>query len=403
MARREFQMPAVLRCNGPRPYWYIRYRQKVLVGKDQIERKEIWRRLGYCDEITKREAMRLREQVLHQVNNQVYTIQSQIPFEDFVKMYSEHHLVTLAPGGRKRDLSLLKNHILPAFTGRKLCEVGTQEVQAFLNAKDADGLSYWTRKAMHAILGSLFTKGDDWGYWNGSRNPVARVRVGRKRLKREKRILSDEQLRALLAEMPLDIGLMVRTAVSTGMRVSEIIGLKWRAVDLERGLAHVQERYYRGDTDEPKTDKSRRPLPLGCLTEDFRELRSQALAACEKLTGHEYVFQKNGKPFDDRDVLRDIIRPAAERLGQYFEGFGWHSFRRQNITLMQEEGATTFEAMEQAGHTRSTMTGEYTIVALARREQAVRRVQERLFGAPKKKGPAAASSELCGIVRDFAG
>ena len=127
MARREFQMPAVLRCNGPRPYWYIRYRQKVLVGKDQIERKEIWRRLGYCDEITKREAMRLREQVLHQVNNQVYTIQSQIPFEDFVKMYSEHHLVTLAPGGRKRDLSLLKNHILPAFTGRKLCEVGTQE------------------------------------------------------------------------------------------------------------------------------------------------------------------------------------------------------------------------------------------------------------------------------------
>ena len=154
---------------------------------------------------------------------------------------------------------------------------------------------------MHAILGSLFTKGDDWGYWNGSRNPVARVRVGRKRLKREKRILSDEQLRALLAEMPLDIGLMVRTAVSTGMRVSEIIGLKWRAVDLEHGLVHVQERYYRGDTDEPKTDKSRRPLPLGYLTEDFRELRSQALAEREKFTGHEYVFHKDGKPFDDRE------------------------------------------------------------------------------------------------------
>jgi hypothetical protein len=153
MARREFQLPSVLQHDGPRPYWYIRYRQKVLVGKDQIERKEIWHPLGYCDEITKREAMRLREEVLHQVNKQVFTIQSQIPFEEFVKMYSEHHLVTLAPGGRKRDLSLLKNHILPAFTGRKLCDVGTQAMQMFLNTKDTEGLSYWTRKAMHAIFG----------------------------------------------------------------------------------------------------------------------------------------------------------------------------------------------------------------------------------------------------------
>jgi integrase len=372
----------------------------VLVGKDQIERKEIWHPLGYCDEVTKREAMRLREEVLHQVNNQVFTIQSQIPFEEFVKMYSEHHLVTLAPGGRKRDLSLLKNHILPAFTGRKLCEVGTQEMQMFLNTKDTEGLSYWTRKAMHAIVGSIFTKADDWGYWNGSRNPVSRVRVGRKRLKRERRILDDEQLRALLAELAPDIGLMVRTAVSTGMRVSEIIGLKWRAVDLEHGLVHVQERYYRGDTDEPKTDKSRRPLPLGYLTEDFRALRLEALAVCDKLSGYEYVFHKDGKPLDDRDVLRDIIRPAAERLGLYFEGFGWHSFRRQNITLMQEEGATPFEAMEQAGHTRSTMTSHYTVVALTRREQAVRRVQERLFGKQEKRGPTVASLK---IVRDCAG
>jgi hypothetical protein len=213
------------------------------------------------------------------------TVEAQIPFEEFVKMYSEHHLVTLAPGGRKRDLSLLKNHILPAFTGRKLCEVGAQEIQAFLNAKDTDGLSYWARKAMHAILGAIFTKADDWGYWNGSRNPVSRVRVGRKRLKREKRILDDDQL---------------------------------RAVDLEHGLVHVQERYYRGDTDEPKTDKSKRPLPPGYLAKEFRELRSQAEAERHKLGGHEYVFHKeDGKPLDDRDVLRDIIRPAAERLNLY--------------------------------------------------------------------------------------
>jgi hypothetical protein len=39
----------------------------------------------------------------------------------------------------------------------------------------------------------------------------------------------------------------------------------------------------------------------------------------------------------------------AKQLGFYFEGFGWHSFRRQNLTLIQEEGASAFEAMVQAG------------------------------------------------------
>src|SRR5437868_15271013 len=54
MARREHQMPKVLRQKGPRPYWYVRYRVKVLVSKNQIKRQEKWHRLGYCDEMNKR-------------------------------------------------------------------------------------------------------------------------------------------------------------------------------------------------------------------------------------------------------------------------------------------------------------------------------------------------------------
>ena len=95
------------------------------------------------------------------------------------------------------------------------------------------------------------------------------------------------------------------------------------------------------------------------------------------------MFEKFGEPMDDRSILRSVIRPAAKDLGFYFEGFGWHSFRRQNITVLQEEGATTFEAMAQAGHSRPSMTGEYTIVGFEHREQAVRHLQERLLGSPQ--------------------
>ncbi|HEY3443116.1 MAG TPA: tyrosine-type recombinase/integrase [Paludibaculum sp.] len=369
-------MPNVIRQEGPRPYWYVRYRIRVVEAMDQVKRKEVWHTLGYCDELTKREAERLRDELLRQVNTQVHTFQNQIPFKDFVEAYKEHHLVTLAPGGQKRNLSLLDNHIVPAFLGQRLCDITTLAIQAFLNRKAQEGLSWWTRKALQAVTGALFAKAETWNYWSG-RNPIKGTTIGKKRAKRERRILSDEELGLLLAALPADTRLMVQTAVSTGMRISEILGLKWRCVDLERGRLSVTERYYRGDTSEPKTDRSIRVLPLGILTGAFAALRPKT---CRP---ESYVFEREGAPLDDRGILGEIIRPAAEKLGMYFEGFGWHSFRRQNLTVLQEEGATAFEAMAQAGHSRTAMTSEYTIIDLNRREQAVRRLQTRLFGAPE--------------------
>src|SRR3989442_5193407 len=250
MARREFQTPSVLRQEGPRPYWYIRYRRKLLVGRNEIRREEKWHRLGYCDEMTKREAERRGSEVLREVNNEVYTIHSQVPFGDFVKIYIDQHVSTLAPGPMQKYLSLLNNHILPTFGEKRICDIRTDAVQALLNQKDAEGLAWWTRNDLKGIISGIFTKAADSGYWH-DKNPALRTTLGRKKPKRPKLILTDEQVGWLLNELGYDIRLMVETAISTGMRVSEIIGLKWRCVDLDRGRIRVEERYYRGDTDEP--------------------------------------------------------------------------------------------------------------------------------------------------------
>ena len=89
-----------------------------------------------------------------------------------------------------------------------------------------------------------------------------------------------------------------------------------------------------------------------------------------------------GEPLDDRVILKDFIRPAAEQLGLYFPGFGWHSFRRQNITRIQDEGATRFDAQQQAGHSPPSMTDDYTIIDFERREKAVLPFQRKLLENP---------------------
>jgi len=377
LAKREFQNPQLLRHDGKRPYWYIRYRIRVVDDEGKIIRKEVWHPLGNCDEVTKREALRERARVLEEVNHQVYTVRDHIRLADFAEVYERQHLPTLAPGGREQQHCLLKNHILPALGAQRLCDAGTLEVQAFLNAKATAGFAWWTRRAMKAVLSSMFTKAMDWNYWD-RRNPVTRVRIGRKQVKYEKRIPTDEELRRLLERLPGLVRLIVETAVSTGMRISEILGLKWRSVDLVRGVVHVEERYYRGDTGKPKSERGQRTLPLGELVEAYWKLKPA------QASSDSYVFEERGHPLDDRELLQKVVRPIAEELGMYFPGFGWHTFRRMHLTLVQEEGATTFEAMAQAGHSRPSMTRAYTIIGLDRRERAVRQLQRRLFASLRK-------------------
>jgi integrase len=373
MARREHQMPNVLRQKGPRPYWYVRYRLRFVVDREQVERREQWKRLGYCDEMTRREAERLRDQVIMGVNNQLYVVRNQTPLREFVQRYLELHVVTLQPGAKQKYESLLKNHILPSLGEERMCDLGVLELQGFINTKANEELSWWTRNDLKGILSGIFTKATDWGYWEGT-NPAKKISLGRKSGKRQKRILTDEQTRLLLRESPFVVKLMIELAISTGMRISELLGLRWRCIDLERGFLRVEERYYRGHIGEPKSDNSKRILSLGNLSGVLRTFRPTDAG------DDQFVFQEGGTPLDDRKILRDVIRPIAMLHGFYFEGLGWHSFRRQNLTVIQEEGATAFEAMAQAGHSRPLMTSEYTVVVPERRVAAVRRLQERVLG-----------------------
>jgi integrase len=340
----------------------------------------------------KREAERLKDEVMRKVNRQVYAVGSHIPFENIVEKYRENHFPTLASSTKGKYGCHLDNHILPYFAGRRLSDVDTESVQRFLNSKREEELGWWSLSDLKNILSGIFRKAADWGYWDlAVPNPVVRTTLGRKHWKRERRILTDGEFRQLLAILPALIQLMVMTAVSTGLRVSEVLGLKWRAVDLARGWVMVNERYYRGDTDVPKSPDSEGELSLGELVNAYRGLKP-ADAKPE-----DYVFAERGEPLDDREILKNYIRPAAKRLGLYFPGFGWHSFRRQNITQWQEEGGTIVDAQLQARHAHPSMTEAYTILTAERRARLLQKLQEKLLPNGLDWSP---EGGFAGIVRD---
>jgi hypothetical protein len=111
------------------------------------------------------------------------------------------------------------------------------------------------------LISKVFTTAKKWGFHSGD-NPALNVELPQKTFVREKHILTGKQIPQLLKELPERIRVMVHLAILTGLRVGELLALKYRDLDWETGVLRVEQTYYRGHTGTPKTKGSKRHLPL---------------------------------------------------------------------------------------------------------------------------------------------
>src|SRR4051794_28421333 len=236
---------------------------------------------------------------------------------------------------------------------------------------------------LRGIMSGIYTKAEEWGYWpEGRRNPISRVKIGEKWSVRPERILTEEETVRVIARLSDPNLLVLETALATGARISELLGLKWRHIDLQAGVIHILQRNWRGDIDDPKSKTSKRPLTLGYLVDRYR-----VKAIADGADPENWVFVRtdgSGLPLWDSGV-RQALKRAAAAEGCDFAGLGPHSFRRANITWRQQVGGSSIEASKIAGHSTVRMTEEYTRIQLTRQEELTRRIQERLISVSEKK------------------
>src|SRR5208282_2302796 len=289
----------------------------------------------------------------------------------------------LAKPTRDKYVTHLEQRIIPEWGDRRLCEIAPDEVQQWL-FETSD--SWHMMNDLRGIMSGIFTKAEEWGYWpEGRRNPMSRVKIGEKWSKRPERILTEEETVKVLARLSDPNLLILETAIATGARISELLGLKWQHVDLQAGILQIVQRYWRGDIDDPKSKTSKRPLTLGYLGDRYR-----AKAAADNSKADNWVFVRtdgSGLPLWDSGV-RQALKRAAVAEGCDFAGLGPHSFRRANITWRQEVGASSIEASKIAGHSTVRMTEEYTKIQIGRQDETTRLIQERLARVGERRSVA---------------
>jgi len=374
-------------------YWYFRYWDDVLQADGTMKAVRKFQVIGPSkgdNRLSKKTAEVERDKFLAKINKP--TIQEKIAdglvlFGRMVEKYKAAHVEAqvagrflLAKPTRLKYLLHLEQRIVPQWGERRLCEINPDEVQQWL-FETCD--SWHMMNDLRGIMSGIYTKAEEWGYWpEGRRSPISRVKIGEKWSVRPERILTEEETVRVLARLSDPNLLVIETTIATGARISEILGLTWRNVNLQDGVIQIVQRNWRGDIDDPKSKTSKRPLTLGYLADRYR-----VKATAEKAQPEKWVFVRtdgSGLPLWDSGV-RQALKRAAAAEGCDFPGLGPHSFRRANITWRQEVGGSSIEASKIAGHSTVRMTEEYTKIQLTRQEELTRLIQERLASVGEKQ------------------
>lgn len=134
-------------------------------------------------------------------------------------------------------LPYINNHILPSLGNFTVREVKQKDIQKLINSAAAKGLSTKSQKNLRGILHSMFEYAvvNDYTFTN----PVTQLRL-RKTAPFEYKIYTREQFELLLTRLQGDKDIIpVMLAGICGLRLSEVMGLRWSDVDLEKGVLSV--------------------------------------------------------------------------------------------------------------------------------------------------------------------
>ena len=159
-------------------------------------------------------------------------------------------------------------------------------------------------------------------------------------------MLTPPEIKALINGLGLRERTLVLLVAFTGLRQSELFGLKWGDINLAQGTMNVTRSIVCGVVGPCKTESSQKPMPVQPFVLDglakWRE-------SSRYTDSDDWVFasrrHRGRKPIWGQAILRKFIRPVAQRLGIQ-KRFGWHTFRHTFSTLLRSVG-TKFKVMQE--------------------------------------------------------
>ena len=362
MARRKIQNPEPCREGN---WWYLRYWLYETEGGRRVgKRKRV--RLAPANTPVEKVRETARD-YLQPLNQGLITVGSGTTFATFVRnIYAETILPVLSASTRWRYESVLRKYLLPAFGPAALRDITTKVVQRYFSGMVNWELSHQSKHKIRTVLSSVMQAAVL--YDNLTKNPVEGVRLppSRSSARRAKPWVTPKQFEALVELMAEAYATMVFVAVHTGLRVSELLALRWRNVHSDS--ITIEERYCRGDWGPPKSEASNATIAVNPMViQRIHRLKQITVLVSAGRAKRKYpavrqdgpddlVFQSpvKGGPMRDGNILRRQIKPAARKLG--IGWVNWQVLRRSYATWLKLLGADVKDAQALLRHSRASTT-----------------------------------------------
>jgi integrase len=279
----------------------------------------------------------------------------------------------------------LRKWILPRWRSYRLSEIKAVAVEAWLKSlsfENGDPLSRGSKAKIRNIMSALYSHAIRWEW--ATRNPITSVRQSAKR-EAVPDVLTVDELVRLLSAIPEPFRTAVFLDGSSGLRVGELLGLKWEDVDFEKHVIYIRRSIVKQRIGPPKTEASQKPIPLN---EDLaRALRLWKMRTIYNRPD-DWVYASlpmNGtQPYWPNSIYRVYIKRAVKLVGLK-KRIGWHTFRHTFGTILNANGENPKVIQELLRHATLKVTMDTYVQAVSdEKRKAQSKVVEMLLPGIQK-------------------
>ncbi len=311
-------------------------------------------------------ARRLREEEEVRAGVRLTTAGPAPTLEELAVRCSREYLPTRqAPAQRIRTLALLRRWWVPPLGATPITHVDVSSIRRTLAAMRERGRSAATCNRALSALAVVVEFARELGVI--ATNPIRGARLAQSEGRKVPRYLHADEAARLIAAAEWPWQALFAMAIYTGMRFGELAALRWRDVDLERGLIHVRAS---NRADRPKSGHER---TVGVPA----ELRPLIVAHAQRATAVRpehlvFVGRRQGgrRPdptADQVSIPRKALQRALEAAG-IDQPITMHCLRHTFATLLLDAGASQRHVQDALGHSSLAMTSRYVHVTGARPE-----------------------------------
>jgi len=356
------------RKRGP-AVWVYRWWEKDTEGKP-IRRKA---QLGNLEEYPNESKAQAAADALRLTINEQTPRQQlkEITIATLVQHYREHEMPDVfskkRPGigtvceheeGRKSYSTqetyegYLKKWIVPRWGSYRLGDVKAVQVEQWLKTVP---LARGSRAKIRNIMSALYSHAIRWEWTD--KNPITQVRQSAKRSKIPT-VLSVEEIQRLFSCIKEPCRTAVILDAVSGLRVGELLGLKWEDVRFDQLELNVTRSVSRQVVTPCKTEVSRKPIPMNAeIAEMLWRWRQEA----PYNQPDDWIFASPHRagiqPYWPGSLYRAHLKPALLRAGISVP-VGWHTLRHSFGTLMKANGEDIKTIQELLRHATFKVTAD---------------------------------------------